>query len=233
VSRVAIIPARGGSQRIPRKNLKLFGGQPIIAWSIRTALASGLFDEVVVSTDDEEIAEVARVHGAQVPFRRPAALADHHTGTTAVVQHALQALGNAHELACCIYATAPMLLPADLQQGLAALQAAPDKRFAFSVCSFAFPVQRALQLDGQGGVAALYPQFNQTRSQDLVPAWHDAGQFYWGHRDAWLQGLPMFAGHSLPIMLPRHRVQDIDTPEDWRRAEYLFAALEVAGELKL
>ncbi len=231
MSAVAIIPARGGSQRIPRKNLKLFDGVPIIAWSIRAALASGLFDEVVVSTDDDEIADVARAYGAQVPFRRPASLADHHTGTTAVVQHALQALGAAHELACCIYATAPMLTAADLQQGLAALQGNDDKCFAFSVCSYAFPVQRALQLDGQGGVAALYPEFSQVRSQDLTPAWHDAGQFYWGRRQAWLQGLPMFAGHSLPIMLPRHRVQDIDTPEDWRRAEYMFAALKAAGEL--
>jgi len=231
MSAVAIIPARGGSQRIPRKNLKLFDGVPIIAWSIRAALASGLFDEVVVSTDDDEIAEVALAHGAQVPFRRPASLADHHTGTTVVVQHALQALGAAHELACCIYATAPMLTAADLQRGLAALQGNDDKCFAFSVCSYAFPVQRALQLDGQGGVAALYPEFSQVRSQDLMPAWHDAGQFYWGRRQAWLQGLPMFAGHSLPIMLPRHRVQDIDTPEDWRRAEYMFAALKAAGEL--
>ncbi len=231
MSAVAIIPARGGSQRIPRKNLKLFDGVPIIAWSIRAALASGLFDDVVVSTDDDEIAEVARAHGAQVPFRRPASLADHHTGTTAVVQHALKALGAAHDLACCIYATAPMLSPADLQRGLTALQGDADKCFAFSVCSFAFPVQRALRLDGQGGVAALYPEFSQARSQDLTPAWHDAGQFYWGRRRAWLQGLPMFAGHSLPIMLPRHRVQDIDTPEDWRRAEYMFAALKAAGEL--
>ncbi|EIK93540.1 N-Acetylneuraminate cytidylyltransferase [Pseudomonas sp. M47T1] len=233
MSTVAIIPARGGSQRIPRKNLKLFDGQPIIAWSIRTALASGLFDEVVVSTDDDEIAEVARAHGAQVPFRRPANLADHHTGTTAVIQHALQALGSAHDLACCIYATAPLLQAWDLLQGLMALQADGDKCFAFSVCSFAFPVQRALRLDGQGGVAPLYPEFVPMRSQDLAPAWHDAGQFYWGRRDAWLQGLPMFAGHSVPVVLPRHRVQDIDTPEDWRRAEYLFAALKAAGELTL
>lgn len=233
MSAVAIIPARGGSQRIPRKNLKLFEGQPIIAWSIRAALACGLFDEVVVSTDDDEIADVARAYGALVPFRRPASLADHHTGTTAVVQHALRTLDMAHELACCIYATAPLLQATDLQRGLAALQADAGKCFAFSVCSFAFPVQRALQLDGQGGVAPLYPEFSPMRSQDLTPAWHDAGQFYWGRREAWLQGLPMFAGHSLPITLPRHRVQDIDTPEDWRRAEYLFAALKAAGELTL
>jgi len=233
VTAVAIIPARGGSQRIPRKNLKPFGGVPIIAWSIRAALASGLFDEVVVSTDDDEIAEVARAHGALVPFRRPANLADHHTGTTAVIQHALQALATPHELACCIYATAPTLQATDLHQGLVALQADAQRCFAFSVCSYAFPVQRALRLDGQGGVAALYPEFAPVRSQDLTPAWHDAGQFYWGRREAWLQGLPMFAGHSLPIPLPRHRVQDIDTPEDWQRAEYLFAALKAAGELNL
>ena len=145
----------------------------------------------------------------------------------------LQALASDHELACCIYATAPMLQPADLAQGLAALEGNAHACYAFSVCSFAFPVQRALRLDGQGGVAALYPEFSATRSQDLTPAWHDAGQFYWGRREAWLQGLPMFAGHSVPVTLPRHRVQDIDTPQDWRHAEYMFAALKAAGELTL
>lgn len=230
---VAIIPARGGSKRIARKNLKAFDGVPMIAHSIRTALASGLFGRVLVSTDDEEIAEVARAHGAEVPFMRPQALADDFTGTTPVVQHALRALQAAGQLpayACCLYATAPLLQTRFLQQGWRALQEQPDKAYAFSLCSFGFPVQRALALTAQGGLAPLYPEFIAARSQDLVPAYQDAGQFYWGRSDAWLRGDAVFSERSLPVILPRHLVQDIDTEEDWLRAEYLYAALKASGE---
>ena len=231
---VAIIPARGGSKRIDRKNLKPFRGEPIIVHSIRTALRSGLFERVVVSTDDQEIAEVARAHGADVPFMRPAELADDHATTTAVIVHALQALqaqGYRAELACCIYATAPLLQVGYLREGLLLLQACTDKSFAFSVCGFGFPVQRALGLTDSGGLAPLYPQFRETRSQDLPPAFQDAGQFYWGRSDAWLAGEVLFSERSLPVILPRHLVQDIDTEEDWRRAEFLYTALLAAGEL--
>jgi N-acylneuraminate cytidylyltransferase len=231
LSHVAIIPARGASKRIPRKNLKPFDGVPMIAHSIRTALASGLFEQVVVSTDDEEVAAVAREYGAQVPFLRPAALADDFTGTAAVIVHALQQLP-AFEYACCIYATAPLLQARYLRQGLELLEQHRHRSFAFSVCNFGFPVQRALTVDGQGALSALYPEFRNTRSQDLPEAFQDAGQFYWGRSEAWLRGDVLYSPASLPVILPRHLVQDIDTAEDWQRAEYLYAALKAGGELQ-
>jgi N-acylneuraminate cytidylyltransferase len=231
LSNVAIIPARGGSKRIPRKNLLPFDGVPMIVRSIRTALDSGLFEQVVVSTDDAEIADVARAHGAQVPFLRPADLADDFTGTAAVIVHALQQLP-AFDYACCVYATAPLLQARYLHQGLELLEQHPDRSFAFSVCSFGFPVQRALTLDGQGALTALYPEFRNTRSQDLPEAFQDAGQFYWGRSEAWLRGEVLYSPASLPVILPRHLVQDIDTLEDWKLAEYLYAALKAGGELQ-
>ncbi|MDI2145593.1 MULTISPECIES: pseudaminic acid cytidylyltransferase [unclassified Pseudomonas] len=231
MSNVAIIPARGGSKRIPRKNLKPFDGVPMIARSIRTALDSGVFDQVVVSTDDEEIAELAQAHGAQVPFLRPADLADDFTGTAAVIVHALQQLPH-FDYACCVYATAPLLQARFLRQGLELLEQQPDKSFAFSVTDFGFPVQRALTLDGQGALTAMYPEFRNTRSQDLPAAYQDAGQFYWGRSEAWLRGEILYSPASLPVILPRHLVQDIDTAEDWKRAEYLYAALKAGGELQ-
>jgi pseudaminic acid cytidylyltransferase len=229
---VAIIPARGGSQRIPRKNLKLFNGEPMIVGSIRTALASGLFERVVVSTDDEEIAQVARSHGAQVPFMRPAALADAYTGTAAVIKHAIDALDRRYDYTCCIYATAPLLQARFLRQGLQALQASPDKSYAFSVCGFGFPVQRALLFNDDGSLRSMHPEYRTVRSQDLPAAYQDAGQFYWGRSEAWLRGDVIFSELSLPVVLPRHLVQDIDNEEDWLRAEYLYAALKAGGELQ-
>ncbi|RON47013.1 pseudaminic acid cytidylyltransferase [Pseudomonas frederiksbergensis] len=235
MNNVAIIPARGGSKRIPSKNLKLFGGVPMIARSIQIALESELFAQVVVSTDDEEIADVARAYGAQVPFMRPAALADDYTGTAAVIVHALEELhrqGRDFDYACCLYATAPLLKMQFLQQGLALLEQHPHKSFTFSVCDIGFPVQRALTLDDQGALTALYPEFRQTRSQDLPRAFQDAGQFYWGRSSAWLRGDVLYSTQSLPVILPRYLVQDIDTAEDWKRAEYLYAALKAGGELQ-
>lgn len=202
---VAIIPARGGSKRIPRKNLKLFNGEPMIVGSIRTALTSGLFDQVLVSTDDEEIAAVARAHGAQVPFLRPTELADDFTGTAAVIEHAVRALqeqGLFYDFACCLYATAPLLQVRYLREGLQLLEQHPDKSFAFSLCSFGFPVQRALTLDSDGALSALYPEYRNTRSQDLPAAYQDAGQFYWGRCDAWLGGIPLYSGQSVPVICP-------------------------------
>jgi len=231
LNNVAIIPARGGSKRIPRKNLKPFDGVPMIVRSIRTALDSGLFEQVVVSTDDAEIADVARANGAHVPFMRPVELADDFTGTAAVIAHALQQLP-AFEYACCVYASAPLLQTRFLRQGLELLEQYPDKSFAFSVTDFGFPVQRALTLDGQGALTALYPEFRNTRSQDLPAAFQDAGQFYWGRSEAWLRGEVLYSPASLPVILPRYLVQDIDTVEDWKRAEYLYAALKAGGELQ-
>lgn len=229
--RLAVIPARGGSKRIPRKNIKLFGGLPMIAWPIAAAIESQCFDQIVVSTDDDEIAEVAKVYGAQVPFIRPAELSDDLTGTIPVIAHAIDwqnQHGHAVEEVCCIYATAPFVRPSDLQSGLQALQIT-GADYAFSVASYAFPIQRAIRITPEKRVEMFQPEHFNTRSQDLEEAWHDAGQFYWGKVEAWLARRPIFSRGSTPVPLPRHRVQDIDTPEDWERAEWMFKALQEAN----
>ncbi|MDN0075826.1 pseudaminic acid cytidylyltransferase [Crenobacter sp. SG2303] len=226
--KLAIIPARGGSKRIPRKNIKTFCGKPMIAWSIEAALKSGCFDQVIVSTDDAEIAEVARRYGAAVPFMRPAELSDDHTGTIPVIRHAIEWV-NTHdqmvEHACCLYATAPFVSGDDIRRGLEIITN-DDVDYAFSVTTYAFPIQRAIRITAEGRVEMFNPEHFNTRSQDLEEAWHDAGQFYWGRAEAWLQGRVIFSPASVPVPLPRHRVQDIDTPEDWVRAEWLFKAMQ-------
>ena len=218
---IAVIPARGGSQRIPRKNIKLLNGKPLIAYSIETALKSGLFDKVIVSTDDQEIAEVARDWGAETPFTRPDELADHFTGTTPVMQHALRTLikqGLNIEKACLIYATCPLLKAEDIHQGYLALEKTP---LSFSATTFDFPVQRALCIRN-GKLQPMYPEHISKRSQDLEEAIHDAGQFYWGITEQWLTNPAMFSELATPIMLPRHRIQDLDTEEDWLRLQQII-----------
>ena len=221
--KLAVIPARGGSKRIPRKNVRPFHGKPIIAYSIDAALRSGLFDRVIVSTDDDEIAAVAVQHGAEAPFRRPATLSDDHTGTNAVARHAttwFEKAGHGVTELCCLYATAPFVTPQDLHSARALLH--PSLDFVFAATRFRFPVQRALVRNAQGLVEPMFPQWIGARSQDLPEALHDAGQFYWG----WPQS---FERHDVPFLaraatyeLPSHRVQDIDTLEDWTRAELLY-----------
>lgn len=228
--KLAVIPARGGSKRIPRKNIKPFCGRPIIAWSIEAAHASGCFDRVIVSTDDTEIAAVARAEGAETPFMRPAELSDDHAGTIEVVRHAIEwqtANSTAPTLACCIYATAPFLIAEDLRRSLEILERSGSD-FAFSVTKFAFPIQRAIRIDANGRVAMLHPEHFETRSQDLEEIYHDAGQFYWGRASAWCSASVLFGPTSAAVILPPHRVQDIDTPEDWVRAEWMFKALHAA-----
>lgn len=225
--KIAIIPARGGSKRIPRKNIKNFCGKPMIAWSIEAARHSNLFDSILVSTDDREIAEVALEYGAEAPFVRPPELADDYVGTGPVVKHALEwALQNKSDdirFACTIYATAPFLQPCDLINGFELLLKSQSE-MCFSVTSFPFPIQRALKMTQSGGVAMFQPDNFSTRSQDLEPAFHDAGQFYWAKSSAIIQELSAFSNHAIPYRLPRHRVQDIDTGEDWERAELMFKA---------
>lgn len=224
---IAVIPARGGSKRIPRKNVKPFLGRPIIAWSIDAARAAGVFDAVLVSTDDDEIAAVAERCGAEAPFRRPAELADDFAPTLPVVAHAIRWFEEQRgpvDLACCIYATAPFLQPEFLLAGFDVLAANADVEFAFSVTSFAFPIFRAIKLNDDGTVGMHWPENELKRSQDLPAAWHDAGQFYWGRNAAFQKHLGPFSARSLPIVLPRHVVQDIDTEEDWELAESIFAA---------
>lgn len=220
---LCVIPARGGSKRIPRKNIAAFHGRPMIGWSIAAALASGVFARVVVSTDDAEITDIARAEGAEVPFTRPDALADDHAPTAPVIAHAAQALGLDDDTpVCCLYATAPMVRAEDLRAGHARLMQ-PGVDFVMAITSFPFPIQRALRHDrATGHVEFMQPEHRNTRSQDLEEAWHDAGQFYWARAGHWAAGAPFGAG-SVGLALPRHRVQDIDTPEDWARAEALFA----------
>lgn len=225
--RIAIIPARGGSKRIARKNIKIFCGKPMIAWSIEAAKASMLFDQIIVSTDDAEIAEVAKCWGADVPFVRPAELSDDHTGTTAVIAHAINWLysnGVRPSAVCCIYATAPFIQPADIQVALAKLEGGVWQ-YVFSATTFGYPVFRAIEQQADGKLRMLFPEHFFTRSQDLVEMIHDAGQFYWGLPDAWLENKKIFDQWSSVVMLPRWRVQDIDTPEDWERAEILAKLL--------
>lgn len=224
--RLAVIPARGGSKRIPLKNIRPFCGKPIIAYSIEAAAQSAVFDRIIVSTDSEEIASVARQYGAEVPFMRPATIANDHTGTNAVARHAvewLQERGERIEHACCIYATAPMIEARYIRQGYDELLWS-GAAFAFSVTSFPAPIQRALRLDVNHRVGAFYPQHEKTRSQDLEPAYHDAGQFYWGTTQAFLSGMSLFSEASIGIVLPRYVVEDIDCVEDWERAELMFLA---------
>ena len=227
---LAVIPARGGSKRIPRKNIKIFHGQPMIAWSIQAAIDSGCFDEVWVSTDDEEIAAVAQVYGAKVPFLRPAYLSDDFATTADVMSHAVEEFGKINhalpDYICCLYATAPFVTKADLVQGLEKIKNNSNLNYVFSATTYPFPIQRAIKLNEYDTVEMFSPQYFKVRSQDLEEAWHDAGQFYWGTAEAWLNKAMIFASQSSVVELPRFRVQDIDTQEDWDRAEWLFKAIQ-------
>lgn len=226
--KLAVIPARGGSKRIPRKNIKLFYGKPMIAWSIETAQSTGLFDRIIVSSDDEEINSIAKEYGAEVPFVRPAELSDDFTGTAPVIAHAIEwhlAHGVEPVQICCIYATAPFLLSEDIGRGIQILEKS-QADFAVSLTSFSFPIQRAVKLRIDGRFEMFDRSQFEMRSQDLPMAYHDAGQFYWGTKDAWLSRSPIFGPNSVPVFLPRYRVQDIDTPEDWDQAELMMKVLK-------
>ena len=228
---IAIIPARGGSKRIPRKNIKDFFGKPLIAYSIQAALESNLFDKVVVTTDDEEIASIAKQYGAEVPFIRPRELSDDFTGTGDVINHALNYLkeqGEEFDYACTIYATAPLLQAKYLIEGFNKLKES-DAVNAFSSTSMPFPIQRTFKLDNNGRCEMFTPEHYVTRSQDLEEAYQDAGQFYWTKLDK-ISNEIMFGKDSIPIILPRHLVQDIDTLEDWERAELMYEVLHKGKE---
>jgi pseudaminic acid cytidylyltransferase len=232
--RIAIIPARGGSKRIPRKNIKAFCGQPIIAYSIQAALRSDVFDKVIVTTDDSEIGDVARLYGAEMPFIRPSNLADDHATTVPVIKHAIDWV-NANiggvEFACCIYATAPFVQSRDLAASYEKLVGERVGGYVFSACTFPFPIQRAFKVKADGHVEMFEPQNYNTRSQDLAPAYQDAGQFYWGSASSYMQEKIFFSPDSKAFVLPRHMVQDIDSAEDWTRAELMYAALKANGDI--
>ena len=222
---IAIIPARGGSKRIPRKNIKEFCGKPMIAYSIEAAKKSGCFDKIIVSTDDEEIEKVSKKHGAEV-LSRPENLADDFTPTIPVIAHGIKNCGVEIEdikAVCCIYATAPFVREKYIKEAYEKLLTCKAS-YCFSATTFPFPIQRAFKIDN--GIEMFYPEHFETRSQDLEEAYHDAGQFYWGTPSAWLEAKMIFAPHSKAVVLPRYLVQDIDTMEDWKRAELMYKVLQ-------
>ncbi len=224
---VAIIPARGGSKRIPRKNIKEFCGKPMIAWSIEAAKESGLFAHILVSTDDPETATIARKFSAEVPFGRPAELSDDLTSTDAVLTHAIakavQIYGR-FDSACCIYPTNPLLTSLDLRRGydLLIAESAPT---AFPVVRFDFPIQQAFLLEG-AHPRARWPDQLEVRSQDLAPHFHDAGSFYWFDTLSFSLSRKLFVEDAVVFEIDRERCQDINTPEDWRAAEVKVRVLE-------
>ncbi len=221
---VAIIPARGGSKRIPHKNVREFCGKPMIVWSIEAAKSSGLFDRIIVSTDDNTIAEIASRAGADVPFLRPAELSDDITPTRPVIAHAISALAKSGfhaEYVCCLYATAPFVRTQDLVSAFKELRES-GARYVFPVATFDYPIQRALKLSSDGEVSMFDPSQFSKRSQDLEDAYHDVGQFYWANAKQWQTDEPVFAPGSKGIPIPRYLAQDIDTDEDWNLAERLF-----------
>lgn len=220
---VAVIPARGGSKRLAGKNIRVFCGKPIIAYGIEAALQSRLFDLVIVSTDCKDIKKLAESYGATVPFLRPDCLADDHTPLIPVITHAIDWVEKnlaIPKYACCIFATAPFIQAKFLLDGRRLLEQNPEADFAIACTSYAFPVQRALRLDGKY-LNLMSPEYELTRSQDLPEAYHDAGQFYWGKSTAFRNNKWVIS-NTLPVMLPRWLVQDIDTEEDWEAAEALM-----------
>ena len=221
---VAIIPARGGSKRIHKKNIKLFCGKPIISYSIEKAISSGVFDKVVVSTDNNEIAKTAQKFGAEVPFVRSKDLSDDFTNTHLVIGNAVNFLLNQNlkiNYVCCIYPTAPLILESDLIKGYEMIKKT-NKDLVFSATNFSYPIFRSFKINKNDGLEMFFPENYYSRSQDLPQAYHDAGQFYWGKPDYWLDSQKKYNDNNSVVLLPNWRVQDIDNLDDWKRAEDLY-----------
>ena len=219
---IAIIPARGGSKRIPRKNIKKFNGKPIIAWSILAAQKSELFDQIIVSTDDDEIKLISESYGANVPFIRPSNISDDHTPTATVIAHTIKKIDKLYqrvEYACCVYPCSPLLLPSDLIKAFSKLKSTGED-FIYPVVEYPHPIFRSMRKSKGGKMEFLYPQYELVRTQDLEKTFHDAGQFYWGRAEAWRE-LKKMHTDGIGMEVPSYRVADIDTKDDWRRAELL------------
>lgn len=234
--KIALIPARGGSKRIPRKNVRHFCGKPLIAYSILAARNSGLFDHVIVSTDDEEISAIANHYGAQTPFVRPDELANDYATTVPVVKHAVQWVqehfGSVDHV-CCIYATAPFIQVNAIRNAYEMLIKRAVTGYVFSATTMPFPVQRSFKVNPEGYVEMFEPNNYNVRSQDLEESYQDAGQFYWGSAETYNKEKIFFSTDSMAYVLPRHLVQDIDTLEDWRRAELMYEVLMNNGDISL
>lgn len=224
---IAVIPARGGSKRIPRKNVRLMSGRPLIAWTIESALASGAFAEVVVSTEDEEIRAIATAAGALAPFKRPRALADDVTPTVPVVAHAaaeMRRLGQEFDHVCCLYPAAIFVSPAEIEESGRLLAETPEANYVATVARFPAPVQEAMELDSDGRIAFVEPENYGNSTHGFAERYFDAGQLYWGRAEAWLARIPIFT-KALGYVLPSWRAQDIDTPDDWDRAQMMHCVL--------
>jgi len=227
--KIAIIPARGGSKRILKKNIKPFLGKPIIAYSIETAIKSQCFDKVIVSTDDEDIVKIAQNYGAEVPFIRPSDIADDFTGTNDVVAHAINELGYNISYACCIYATAPFASMDSIKEGMRLIVNNDNIDFAVTVTPSPFPLNRALAITKKNEVEQLkmiQPEHLATRTQDLAETYFDAGQIYWGKAKAFVNRHDMFLEKTAPIVIPNYLTQDIDTEDDWQEAEIKYLLLK-------
>ena len=235
MSSLAIIPARGGSKRIERKNIKEFAGVPVIAYSIRAALDSGCFDEVMVSTDDKEIADVAMRYGARVPFLRSAETANDYATTADVIREVLdcyRAGGREFDVLACIYATAPFVTAERLAEAFAML-AEGRAQAAFTCVEYSYPIQRSLAIGPDGRIGMKYPQYATARSQDLEKSYHDAGQFYLTTARAFEECGSLWGPDTLPVVLPETEVQDLDTPTDWALAEMKYTLLSMPRRIML
>lgn len=231
---IALIPARGGSKRIPKKNIRNFLGKPIIAYTIEAAIKSKCFDRILVSTDCPNIREVALSYGAEAPFERPKDISDDYSTAIDVIKHTINWLRETQvdfNLICCLYATAPFMRPEDIIAGQKILLDDPSASYAMTVTSFPFPIQRGVKITNNR-LEMFQPENFLTRSQDLEESYHDAAQIYWGRPDAFLANIPVLSDKAIPIILPRHLVQDIDTEEDWIRAEFLYKAIAAANEAR-
>jgi len=226
---VAIIPARGESKRIPKKNIKEFLGKPIISYSIKAAIASNLFDKIIVSTDSYEIAQVAIKYGAEAPFIRPKELSGDFLGTHEVVGHALRWLedfGEVVDYACCIYATAPMIQISDLIKGYDLIKTG-NWESVIAATNYSYPVFRSFKKMSSGGLRMVFPEHYNSRSQDLPEVYHDAGQFYWAKSQEWKSKPSGFSENNTIIELPNYLVQDIDTIDDWNKAEKIYESYKL------
>ena len=227
---VAIITARGGSKRIPRKNIKPFLGKPIIHYSIQAALDAGCFDEVMVSTDDAEIAEIAKQAGASIPFMRSPENSNDYAGTIEVLKEVInsyQEKGQTFDALCCLYPTAPFVTADRLREAVQLL-GEKDADCVLPVVQYSYPIQRSLHINEQGLAQMNWPENYSVRSQDLVPVYHDSGQFYCLRTKTLFEQMKLFADKTVPIILPESEVQDIDTEEDWKMAELKFRMLHPA-----
>lgn len=229
---IAIITARGGSKRIPKKNIRDFCGKPILAYSIEAAIESGIFDEVMVSTDDPEIADAAKAYGANIPFFRSEKTSDDFATTSDVLLEVLmmyKAQGRSFDHLCCLYPTAPFITAEKLQKAWNMLRESVGD-CVFPVVRFSFPPQRGVVLDGNGYIRMAFPEHLNSRSQDLEPMYHDCGQFYFCRTEAFLEQGKLMMEKTIPIIMPESEVQDIDTLEDWKIAEMKYRIMR-GGEI--